>query len=78
MERDRNYLEAENTTLTAEVVALRRFLQQIKDEAGRVCENFETCEHRACRSSYGAWVIAYLALGRPVPEAAPKGGSNVA
>jgi hypothetical protein len=25
---------------------------------GKVCAEYEVCEHRACRSSYAAWAIA--------------------
>ena len=39
-------------------------LQQIKDEEGKVCDQYEICEHRACQSSYGAWAIADAALAR--------------
>lgn len=32
-------------------------LRQIR-ALGGVCENYEVCDHRACRESYGAWSIA--------------------
>lgn len=41
---------------------LERALQEIKDTQGEVCDNFELCDHRACRSSYAAWAIADEAL----------------
>jgi hypothetical protein len=37
-------------------------LKKIRDEEGRVCEEFEICKHTACRSSYAAWEIADRAL----------------
>jgi hypothetical protein len=39
---------------TAAVEALRR----IKADEGKVCDQFEVCNHRACNSSYTAWAIA--------------------
>ena len=41
---------------------LRRALEEIKRDEGRVCENFELCTHAACKSSYAAWAIADKAL----------------
>ncbi len=41
---------------------LRRALEEIKRDQGRVCENFELCMHTACQSSYAAWAIADKAL----------------
>lgn len=37
-------------------------LQAIKRDEGKVCDEYETCEHRACQSSYAAWAIADAAL----------------
>ena len=37
-------------------------LIQIRKEEGKVCDNFELCNHRACRSSYSSWYIANEAL----------------
>lgn len=37
-------------------------LRAIRDGEGKVCEEFETCNHLACDSSYGAWTIADGAL----------------
>lgn len=37
-------------------------LKTIKEEYGQVCENYETCRHPACASSYGAWAVADIAL----------------
>ena len=39
-------------------------LLQIKREEGKVCDQYEICEHRSCQSSYGAWAIADRALAR--------------
>lgn len=48
--------------LVAENDALRAALTQIRDSEGKVCEEYETCEHASCRSSYAAWAIADAAL----------------
>jgi hypothetical protein len=45
-------------------------LQRIHDECGHVCDDFETCIHRACQSSYEAWAIADAALKGETPESA--------
>lgn len=39
-------------------------LYEIKREQGKVCSNFELCEHAACRSSYASWAIADKALAQ--------------
>ena len=39
-----------------------RALKEIRDNEGKVCDNFELCNHRACRSSYSSWYIADKAL----------------
>lgn len=41
-----------------ELAALRAALEEIRNEQGRVCENYELCEHTACASSYASWAIA--------------------
>ena len=43
-------------------------LERIRDECGRVCDDFESCRHRACQSSYQAWSIADAALRGGTPE----------
>jgi hypothetical protein len=48
--------------LEAHVSMLERALREIRTEQGKVCQEFETCDHIACRSSYTAWVIADTAL----------------
>lgn len=37
-------------------------LRQIKAHEGKVCPQYETCQHESCASSYAAWVIADMAL----------------
>lgn len=37
-------------------------LHIIRDQYGQVCDEFVTCDHRACRASYGAWETANHAL----------------
>lgn len=37
-------------------------LKEIKETQGRVCNVFELCDHKACRSSYSSWAIADKAL----------------
>ena len=44
------------------IKVLREALAKIKSEQGRVCPEFETCKHAACKSSYDSWVIADRAL----------------
>ena len=39
-------------------------LKQIKQEGGRVCDDFELCKHIACQSSYSSWMIADTALAQ--------------
>lgn len=39
-----------------------RALKEIRDNEGKVCDNFMQCNHRACRSSYGSWYLANEAL----------------
>jgi hypothetical protein len=41
---------------------LRAALNEIKSEQGKVCADYETCDHVACRSSYTSWTIADQAL----------------
>lgn len=40
----------------------RQALERIKTEEGKVCPEFQICEHESCRSSYAAWAIADEAL----------------
>ena len=50
------------------VVAQRVAIQRIHDDCGKVCNEFETCAHTACRSSFDAWAIADCALKGTTPE----------
>lgn len=43
-------------------------MKEIKRDEGKVCDEFEICEHRACQSSYSAWAIADIALARLAAE----------
>jgi len=45
-------------------------MARIKAEAGKVCAEFEFCDHVACMSSYAAWSIADAALKGETPESA--------
>lgn len=49
--------------LQQRIAKLEAALKLIKDEEGKVCENFGSCTHRACNSSCAAWMIADEALG---------------
>ena len=37
-------------------------LLRIRNEEGKVCKDFDLCDHASCRSSYSAWLIADQAL----------------
>jgi hypothetical protein len=37
-------------------------LLRIRNEEGKVCDDFDRCDHASCRSSYNAWLIADQAL----------------
>jgi hypothetical protein len=50
--------------LEAERDRQRAALLQIREQSGRVCENFELCTHESCRSSYAAWSLADEAIRR--------------
>jgi len=41
----------------------KKALERIQNECGKVCEQYEICEHDACQSSYNSWAIADEALG---------------
>jgi hypothetical protein len=45
-------------------------LERVKAEGGKVCAEFEFCQHVACMSSYAAWSIADAALKGETPESA--------
>lgn len=48
--------------ILAEVDRLRAALERIRRDYGKVCPEFETCDHPACASSVGAWFEADRAL----------------
>ena len=54
--------------LEAENARLRAALQTIRDNYGQVCEEFEICQHPACASSCGAWLLADDALKGTTPH----------
>ncbi len=37
-------------------------LKLIRDTQGKVCEQYEICEHESCKSSYDSWAIADATL----------------
>jgi hypothetical protein len=47
-------------------------LQMIRDRYGKVCDEFELCQHTACDSSVGSWMEADAAL----TDAAGQGGAG--
>lgn len=50
--------------MLTELNALRAALEQISQESGQVCPEFETCNHGPCQGSLAAKLIALQALGR--------------
>lgn len=44
--------------LQTENARLRAALEDIRQNEGRVCQDYALCTHKACRSSYHAWEIA--------------------
>ncbi len=48
--------------LVADNEKLRKALEDIKENQGRVCSDFETCTHEGCTSSHASWAIAESAL----------------
>ncbi len=80
-----DYIAIEESEAMDDAVALMlRALQTIKRDEGKVCDQYESCMHLACSSSYSAWAIAdstlraraVARLSRPsderVPESEPK------
>lgn len=66
-----NYIfELERKVRDAEELAAtyQKALERIKEQEGKVCQNFTECTHRACNSSYSAWAIADAALGGHDPD----------
>lgn len=54
-------LQGDVGRLEGEVEQLRAALELVHEE-GRVCPEYETCDHAACQSSYTSWAIADEAL----------------
>ena len=62
-------LQSDLAASRAEVEKLREALQEIRDKKGKVCAEYETCEHPACASSYESWALAHRVLDlTPSPE----------
>lgn len=51
-------LEQRLAVQTALVERAVEAMKEIKDNYGKVCKDYELCEHLACASSYGAWAVA--------------------
>lgn len=51
-------LKIEVEELQKENHNFRVALETIRAYYGKVCKDFEICQHPACRSSYGAWAVA--------------------
>jgi hypothetical protein len=51
-------------------------LREIREAQGRVCAEYDTCQHIACQSSYAAWAIADAALAEVSRE--PSGVGLIA
>jgi hypothetical protein len=47
-----------------EISTLKAALEKIRDEHGKVCNEYEVCTHISCASSHAAWTIAEQALER--------------
>jgi hypothetical protein len=67
MSSNRTATEPATAPLSAEEIAISA-LREIREKYGKVCEEYLTCKHPACESSYGAWAIADEAL-RQIREA---------
>jgi hypothetical protein len=63
-----------NRILVAEEIAVAA-LREIRQQYGKVCANYELCEHPACASSYGAWAVADKAL-RAIQEQREEAGKR--
>lgn len=51
-------MQKEEMTPEKENLFLKNALIEIRDKEGRVCAEFEICNHESCQSSYRAWEIA--------------------
>jgi hypothetical protein len=67
-------------TIALENAKLRQALQFIRDNYGKVCDNYELCDCRSCESSYGAWATADMTLKeleeKPSPVPLSRGGGG--
>jgi len=54
-------MELMSSTRQNLIIAVKA-LKEIRDTQGKVCDNFELCNHKACHSSYTSWAIADKAL----------------
>ena len=52
------HLREELAKVKAELEDARTAFEDIRDNEGKVCADFELCNHASCLSSYGAWVVA--------------------
>jgi hypothetical protein len=48
-------------------MSYKKALKKIRDNCGKVCEQYEICDHDACQSSYNSWAIADEALKQGNP-----------
>jgi hypothetical protein len=62
MRDERDDARAALARAEARTAGLVEALQTIRDHYGKVCEEYELCEHPACASSAGAWFEADAAL----------------
>ena len=65
LERERKALSADYGNLLAESNAheiraerAEKSLREIRENYGKVCDEYETCTHVACAASYSAWATA--------------------
>jgi len=60
--------------LRAKAKLMQDALERIVQECGKVCQNFEVCEHQSCGSSYLSWAIADAVVNpvKPDPVADPN------
>lgn len=61
---DNGELRTRLAEVEAENRKLRDALTEIRDQQGKVCDEYELCNHESCRSSYASWAIASRALER--------------
>ena len=55
-------LQNEHTVDKARIRELEDALRKIKDTQGKVCKDYQICQHTSCSSSYSSWAIADNAL----------------